>query len=373
MARYGFTTGSCSAAAAKAASYMLLSGKKKEGISIETPKGITFDAKITDIKISESEVSCAVIKYGGDDPDITTGAHVFARVSYLDDGEKKILISGGVGVGVVTRPGLDQPVGEAAINSTPRRMIEKEVLEVMELFDYQGSLNVTISIPEGVELAKKTFNPKLGIKDGISVLGTTGIVEPMSLEAIRDTIFVELRQKRALGHDYVAVSFGNYGLEFMKRTYDFDLDKSVKCSNFVGDTVKMAKEFGFRGMLLCGHIGKLSKVAGGMLNTHSKYGDCRIEVIKECVKKYLDDEALLKRLSECVVTEDAVDLIDTVEGLREKVMDEMMQRILENLRRGNGEIEIECMMYSNKHGLLAKSDGAMDFLDIIRKEMKSYE
>jgi len=166
--RFGFTTGSCSAAAAKAAAYMLLTGKKIEKISIETPKGIMFDAEILDQVREENTTSCCVIKDGGDDPDITTGAHVYATVTYCD--EAGIHIDGGEGVGRVTKPGLDQPVGNAAINSVPRQMIEKEVREVMELCDYRGGLNVLISIPEGVELAEKTFNPRLGIVGGISVL-----------------------------------------------------------------------------------------------------------------------------------------------------------------------------------------------------------
>ena len=169
--RYGFTTGSCSAAAAKAATYMLLTGKEKKNICIETPKGIIYSAEVLDSKRTENMASCCVIKDGGDDPDITTGAHIYASVSLRK--QKGIIIDGAKGVGRVTKPGLDQPVGNAAINSVPRKMIEKEVLEVMQLCDYQGGLEVLISIPEGEELAAKTFNGRLGIVGGISVLGTS--------------------------------------------------------------------------------------------------------------------------------------------------------------------------------------------------------
>ncbi|MBP3728185.1 MAG: cobalamin biosynthesis protein CbiD, partial [Pseudobutyrivibrio sp.] len=251
--RKGFTTGSCSAAAAKAATYMLLSGKEKLNIEIETPAGIMFNADIVDIKRLESQVSCAVIKDGGDDPDVTTGSHVVATVSMVescDTGDCAITIDGGFGVGRVTLPGLDQPVGNAAINHVPREMIEKEVLQVCKLFDFCGKLSVIISVPEGKELASHTFNPRLGIVGGISILGTTGIVEPMSAKALVDTIRVELSQKKALGFKTAFVTPGNYGLKFMKDNYDYDLDKSVKCSNFIGETVDMVCEMGFETLVI---------------------------------------------------------------------------------------------------------------------------
>ena len=175
MMRYGFTTGSCSAAAAKAAAYMLLTGWEKRKIAIDTPKGIRYETGVVEIKREEKKVSCAVIKDGGDDPDITTGAHVTATVSFLETEEKQtIRIEGGKGVGVVTKPGLDQPVGNAAINRVPRAMIQKEVSEVCRLLDYKGSLLVEISVPEGETLASQTFNPRLGTEGGISSLGNSG-------------------------------------------------------------------------------------------------------------------------------------------------------------------------------------------------------
>ena len=296
--RYGFTTGSCAAAAAKAAAYMLLTGREKTEITIETPKGIPYTAQIRNICRKEQEVSCAVEKDGGDDPDITTGALICAKVSFAEITDRKareepgrkngtghapeqaqVVIDGGIGVGRVTKPGLDQPVGNAAINHVPREMIEREVLQVCQVLDYCGSLSVEISVPEGEHLAERTFNPRLGITGGISILGTSGIVEPMSSRALLETIRVELNQKRAMGYSIVAVSPGNYGLDYMKRTYGYDLDKSVKCSNFIGDTIDMAVENGFEAMLLTGHIGKLIKVAGGIMNTHSQEGDCRMELI----------------------------------------------------------------------------------------------
>lgn len=368
--RYGFTTGSCAAAAAKAAAYMLLSGNEKKQITIETPKGILFDAVIVDIARAENVVSCGVVKDGGDDPDITTGAHICAKVGFADtDGEQlqesgqpHIDIEGGTGVGRVTKPGLDQPVGNAAINHVPREMIEKEVLEVCRLFDYRDDLAVEISVPQGEELAEKTFNPRLGIVGGISILGTSGIVEPMSSQALLDTIRVELRQKYAQGMTIAAVSPGNYGLDFMKRAYGYDLDASVKCSNFIGDTIDMAIDIGFDRMLLTGHIGKLVKVAGGIMNTHSREGDCRMEILAAtALRNHVPLEQLEEILS-CVTTEEAVRILDSC-GKKDAVMAALVEKIMFYVnKRSTGKMQIEVILYSNEFGELGKSAGAEQFL-----------
>ena len=392
--RYGFTTGSCAAAAAKAAAYMLLTGREKTEITIETPKGIPYTARIRDICRKEREVSCAVEKDGGDDPDITTGALICAKVSLPREAggkgreageafvgtpqtgqvrgdareQAQVVIDGGFGVGRVTKPGLDQPVGNAAINHVPREMIEREVLQVCQVLDYRGILSVEISVPEGEKLAERTFNPRLGIVGGISILGTSGVVEPMSTQAILDTIRVELRQQRALGREDVVISPGNYGLDFLKNTYHYDLDKSVKCSNFIGLTIDMAVEEGFKRLLLAGHIGKLIKVAGGIMNTHSREGDCRMELLTAfAVKCGVASEDAAKILS-CVTTEEAVRILDEC-GRRQEVMDYAMERILFYLeKRAQGKLAIECIMYANDFGALAKSKEAETWFTLLAQE-----
>ena len=367
--RKGFTTGSCAAAAAKAATYMLLTGQEKLNIEIETPAGIMFNADIVDIVRDENQVSCAVIKDGGDDPDVTTGCHVFATVSIACpstenaiDKKLSIDIDGGDGIGRVTLPGLDQPVGNAAINHVPREMIEKEVSEVCALLDFNGTLSVMISVPEGRDLAGKTFNPRLGIVDGISILGTTGIVEPMSAKALIDTIKVELTQKREMGAENAIVSPGNYGLKFMKEAFDYDLDKSVKCSNFIGETVDMCIELGFKGMLITGHIGKLIKVAGGIMNTHSHEADARMEILAGCAIRAGADVSLAKAVLDCLNTEEALHLIDDA-GLLSSTMDIVLEKILFYLDfRAQGKLKIDCILYSNEFGLLAQSEDAKGLL-----------
>lgn len=374
--RYGFTTGSCAAAAAAAACYMLLTGRKKEEMTILTPKGISYTAKLVDISINESSATCAIVKDGGDDPDITTGAHIVAEAAFLPkeslqkdktDAAQQIIIRGGKGVGRVTKPGLDQPVGEAAINHVPREMIEKEVRRICALCDYNGKLQVTISVPEGEEIAQKTFNPRLGITGGISILGTSGIVEPMSSQALLDTIQVELRQKKAMGQQMIAVTPGNYGLDFMKEAFAYDLDKSVKCSNFIGNTIDMAAETGFCGMLLTGHIGKLVKVSGGIMNTHSKEGDCRMELLAAAALKSGGSKTQALEILEAVTTEEGIRLLQEGGNLQ-KTMQILMEKIMFYLqKRAAGRLQIECMMYANGYGLLAESSGAEAMLEALMK------
>ncbi len=367
--RNGFTTGSCAAAASKAAVYMLFTGKEKKSITIDTPKGISYNAEILDIKMSEKEVSCAVKKDSGDDPDVTNGALIYSTVSFVENaGESKVIIEGGKGVGKVTKPGLDRPVGDAAINTVPRQMIEKEVLDVLNLLDIKDTVKVVISVPEGEEIAKKTFNPKLGIEGGISIIGTSGIVEPMSTQAILDTIKIELKQRIELGFDYVAISPGNYGLDFMRDTYGYDLDRSVKCSNFIGQTVDMAVELGFKDVLFVGHIGKLIKVAGGIMNTHSKEADCRMEIITALGIKHNVPMEILEKILGCVTTEEAGKLLKEC-GKCDEVFEDAAKRVCANLdKRAQGKIKFESVLFSKELGELAKSDCAAEFIERLIKE-----
>ena len=369
----GYTTGSCAAAAAKAAAEMLLSGEEIRQVRLLTPKGIELYLELEEIMRKKSEVSCAVRKYGGDDPDVTNGILVYATVQKVEkkskintensvDLSEKINLDGGIGIGRVTKPGLEQKIGQAAINKVPRKMICEAVEEVCRKYEYTGNLQVRLSVPEGAEVAKKTFNPRLGIVGGISILGTTGIVEPMSSQALKETIRVELRQQRAEGQTIAAVSPGNYGLDFMQQTYGYDLDRSVKCSNFIGETIDMAAELGFSAMLLTGHIGKLIKVAGGIMNTHSHEGDCRMELLAAAGIRENVSLECLKKILDCVTTEEALAFIDA-EGKKEDVMEDIMEKIDFYLKkRAAGRLQIECIVYSNTYGLLGMTGKAEELL-----------
>lgn len=377
-AQCGFTTGSCAAAAAKAAAYMLLTGKQMEEIIIETPKGIPYTTRLSDIRRQEMSVSCAVKKDGGADPDITSGMLIYAEVSRnlgssmaegdQEAGDNRIIIEGGTGIGRVTRPGLDQPVGNAAINGVPRQMIQQEVRQICRLTDYSGDLKVLISAPQGERVAAQTYNPKLGIVGGISILGTSGIVEPMSSQAILDTIEVELRQRRAEGYDSVVVSPGNYGADFMKKTYGYDLNKSVKCSNFIGNTVDMAADMGFKRLFLAGHVGKLIKIAGGIMNTHSKEADSRMELLAAFAIREGVSPELTRRILECATTEEAVHILAD-SGKLKPVMEYGVQRICYYLeKRGKEKLKIDCILYTNQLGELAKSKGAETWFTLWEQE-----
>jgi cobalt-precorrin-5B (C1)-methyltransferase len=362
--RMGYTTGSCATAAAKAAARMLLTGQRVERIGLDTPKGIRLDLEVKDILMGEESVRCAIEKDSGDDPDVTRGAYVYAEVSRTE--EPGIRIDGGKGVGRVTKRGLDQPVGAAAINSVPRQMIRENLEEVCAFADYHGGLSVVISVPKGEELAKKTFNPRLGIVGGISILGTTGIVEPMSESAIVETIRVELNQRRANGAEYVLLTPGNYGSDYI-RDHVCDPALAVQTSNFIGDTLAICKELGFKGALLIGHIGKLVKLAGGLFNTHSKYGDCRMEILASNAGACGLKPERIAEMLECAACDDAVRILDE-EGLREQTLKRVADRISFILEHKTGnEPETGAILFSKEYGFLCATENAGELLRHIKE------
>ena len=357
--RLGYTTGSCAAAAAKAAACMLLTGVRKETIDLLTPKGIALHLPVEEIDMAPDAVCCAIRKDSGDDPDATRGTLVFALVRKTD--APGICIDGGTGVGRVTKRGLDQPVGAAAINSVPRRMIEENVREVCRLFDYAGGISVVISVPEGEQLARKTFNPRLGIVGGISILGTTGIVEPMSEQALVDTIHVELRQRRENGAKYILLTPGNYGADFIRDCIGIDPRTAVLTSNFIGDALELCKDLGFRGALLIGHIGKLVKLAGGMWNTHSKFGDCRMELLAAHAAALGLSREKTEEMLQSVMCDDALRILKE-EGLFDKTLTRIAARMESQLRHKCGEMEIGAMVFSKEYGLLCQTSLAQTLL-----------
>ena len=363
--RMGYTTGSCAAAAAKAAAWMLLSGRRKETIRLMTPKGVELTLAVRDIRLSPDCVSCAIQKDSGDDPDVTRNTLIYAEVCRST--VPGIIIDGGQGVGRVTKPGLDQPVGAAAINSVPRRMIGENVSEVCALLGYSGGLRVVISAPEGEMLAKKTFNPRLGIEGGISILGTTGIVEPMSEQALVDTIHVELRQRRESGADYVLLSPGNYGADYIKGVMGIDPATAVMTSNFIGDALEMCRELGFHGALLIGHIGKLVKLAGGMWNTHSRYGDCRMDILAACAAAEGLHGAAAEELLQCATCDDALRLLKENDCF-DAVLRRLAARIGTMMQYKSGEMETGAILFSKEYGYLCQTQGAAELLRRIRED-----
>ena len=361
--RLGYTTGSCAAAAAKAAAWMLLTGYRRENVSLDTPKGIRLELTVREITMGAEAVSCAIEKDSGDDPDVTRGTLIFATVRRTDT--PGVTVDGGFGIGRVTKRGLDQPVGNAAINSVPRKMIIENVEEIMHLTDYRGGLEVIISAPEGELLAKKTFNPRLGIVGGISILGTTGIVEPMSEKALVDTIRVELRQRRADGWEYALLTPGNYGADFIRDEMGLDMNAGVQVSNFLGDALDICRELGFRGVLLVGHIGKLVKVAGGMMNTHSKYGDCRMEIMAAHAGAAGVRPERLEEMLDCAACDDAIRILRE-EAMQEETLRRITARVLFHLRSRADEMEVGVLIFSKEYGILGESENVRNLIENFR-------
>lgn len=353
--RYGYTTGSCAAAAAQAAAKMLLTGEKVEEVALQTPKGILLHLLIEDIQMDKEEVRCAVRKDGGDDPDVTHGILIYARVK--KSGEAGIHLDGGTGVGRVTRPGLEQPVGAAAINKVPRKMIRENVEAVCQQMNYTGGMDVVIEIPEGVEISKKTFNPRLGIQGGISVLGTSGIVIPMSEAALVASIRLEMEMLVKNGAGYLVITPGNYGQAFSKEQMNIDLTYSMKCSNYVGETLDIARELGVKGILFIAHIGKFIKVAGGIMNTHSRNADSRAEVMAANALRAGASRNTVMEILDSVTTEQSIDILIRDHCL-EKTMEEVLQRVKYYLsKRGGEQLEVGAILFSSVHGKLGETSG----------------
>lgn len=364
--RCGYTTGSCATAAAKAAATMLLAGERVATVRIDTPKGVVLELEPLEVELAEQYVSCAIRKDSGDDPDDTNGVLVFAKVEKV--AEPGVHIEGGVGVGRVTKPGLACAVGGPAINPTPRRMITAEVGSVMEQAGYSEGLLVTISIPEGVEIAQKTFNPRLGIIGGLSVLGTSGIVEPMSEKALIETMYVEMRAQKARGNKNLLVFFGNYGEDFTRDVMQLDLEGAVTCSNFVGELLDYAVFLGFETLLLIGHSGKLVKLAQGVMNTHSKYADCRTELFALEAMFHGASIEVGQEIYHCLTTDEVTKILKR-EQIFEPVMDKVTERIDFYMQhRVHGKIKTAAFMFSNVYGILGKTKAADELIQLHKQK-----
>lgn len=366
--RMGYTTGSCATAAAKAAAIMLMTGKSLDTVCLMTPRGINLTLEILDIIMGESSVSCAVKKDGGDDPDVTHGMLIYAAVEKIPENE--IIIDSGNGVGRVTKPGLDQPVGNGAINSVPRKMLGIELMAVKDDYNYQGGFKAIISAPLGIEVAQRTFNSRLGIIGGISILGTSGIVEPMSDDALINTIKAEINVHKANGEEYLLITPGNYGKGYISSVYDFTDEQSVKCSNFIGITLEYAAELGFKGVLLIAHGGKMVKLAGGLFNTHSRYGDCRGEIVAaNAALSGADIATVAEVLNSATVDEMLLQLEKA--GIMDKTVQRITDRIYELVNgRVYGKMQVEVVMFTQKLGLISKTQGAETMAQSIKEFLK---
>lgn len=363
--RYGYTTGTCALAATKAAITMLLTGDEINNVLVDTPKGWQLNLEVEQIQHGNDFVSCAIKKDSGDDPDITNGIYICSKVKKLPLPDT--VLTGGQGIGMVTRKGLSVEVGKHAINPVPRKMILSEVEKLANKYDYMQGFHIEIFAPKGEEIAKKTFNPKLGIKGGISIIGTTGIVEPMSEKALIDSIKLEINVLKSNGCKDLLICPGNYGKKFANEIMNLNTDKSVKISNYIGEMLETVNRLEFENVLLVAHAGKLIKVAGGIMNTHSKFADSRMEILAAYSSLCGGDCNLTRKILECITTDEAYDLL-IEENIKEKVTEKIMQRIDYHIKNKiTKEINFGVIIFTNTHGFLGINEKGKDMLNKFKK------
>ncbi|WP_289001209.1 cobalt-precorrin-5B (C(1))-methyltransferase CbiD [uncultured Megasphaera sp.] len=350
--RQGYTTGSCAAAATKAAARMLLGRVAVPVVQLTTPRGLVLDLEPEDVHVTANAATCAIRKDSGDDPDITDGVRIYATVEKTACGWE---LAAGPGVGTVTKEGLACAKGGPAINPVPQRMIRAAAESEAAAAGYTGGLKVTISIPGGDVLAAKTFNPRLGIEGGLSILGTSGIVDPMSEKALVDTIKTEMKARRANGDTHLLAFFGNYGVDFGRDTLHLDVERRVTCSNYVGDMLDYAVYCGFTDVLLIGHAGKLIKLALGIMNTHSRYADGRTEFMALQAVFAGASVETAKRIYASRTTDEAIAILKEAQVL-EPVMQAATERIEYYMeQRVHGELRCGAILFSNTYGVLGET------------------
>lgn len=393
--RRGYTTGSCATAVSKAAVYMLLTNEKIDTVNIDTPKGIYLSIPVVSSEIKKNEDTgeiysiCSVEKDGGDDIDATNGIEIFAKATWvyedeIDKSEKNFSFEGdgfcvfsGDGVGIITKKGLSIEPGRPAINPVPQKMIAKEVESVLKasgenvlndknsLDNRKKVIKITIFIPKGEEVANKTFNPRLGIVGGISIIGTSGIVEPMSDDGWKKSLSIELNMKKELGMDKIILVPGNHGESFISDRIG-ENSSVVRTSNFLGYMLMEAKRMGFKKILLAGHIGKFIKLSAGIFNTHSKVADARNEILIANLALIGASTELVRKIDSCLTTEEATDIV------YENGFGEVFDIICEKCKKRaemhvDNEIEIEVFIFKMDKTVLGKSKNAEEMLDSFRK------
>ena len=333
---------------------MLLNKTPLDWVEIEAPSGVRLRLPVIDPEIGDHWAKCGIVKDAGDDPDITHGAKICATVRFSN--ERGVTIQGGKGVGIVTKPGLAVSVGEHAINPTPREMILREVSNLLQ--NDQG-VEVTITVPEGEELAEKTFNPRLGVIGGISILGTTGIVEPKSIDAYKTSLSLQLDIVKASGGDKVFLVLGYVGERYCKKVLGLSDDSVIKIGDHVGFMLEQCAKKKIEEVLLIGHIGKLVKVANGQFNTHIRFGDRRIETIAHHARRCGASGEIIEAILKETTAEATITLLRE-NGLM-KVFDDIAREVvlrIENLVEGR--LRIHCNILSLDGEVLGSHSGVED-------------
>ena len=302
--RSGITTGTCAAAAAKAA-ILAWQGNSPSIVEIVTPQGALLNVAIASHSRNLTGGQATVIKDAGDDPDITNGVTIKADVVITKNPE--IILKAGTGVGTVTKPGLSVPQGQPAINPGPQAMIKHAVKEVLS--PSEGAI-ITISIPNGEILAKRTLNPMLGVVGGLSIIGTTGIVEPMSEDAFKNSLTPQISVVKALGYEDIIFVPGKIGQDIAVNNYGLPSEAVVQTSNFIGHMLENAAQYKMKRVLLFGHLGKLVKVAAGIFHTHNRIADARLETLAAYMAANGAPQQAIIEILACTTTEAAIPIIN---------------------------------------------------------------
>ncbi|MCG2878745.1 cobalt-precorrin-5B (C(1))-methyltransferase CbiD, partial [Obesumbacterium proteus] len=331
-----------------------------------TPSGVTLRLNVEQPLICGQQASAAIRKDGGDDVDATHGMLIFAQLTLNDSGS--ISIVGGEGVGTVTRKGIGLPVGSSAINRTPLHTIEEAVREVI---GPERGAEIVIFAPEGEERAQKTYNGRLGILGGISIIGTTGIVTPMSEESWKRSLALELEMKRAQGITSVILVPGNHGERFVQEQMQLNGDRVVTMSNFVGYMLQEAQRLGFHRVVLVGHLGKLIKVAAGIFHTHSHIADGRMETLVTRLALMGAPRELLQAVFECSTTEAAMELIEQQgwQAVYNDIAQAICARINQMLRFAVQPLQCDAVLFSFDNIVLGSSRPVNDIVADLRTEI----
>ena len=379
--RRGLTTGTCAAAAASAAAWDLLTGEERKEITLKLPDGQNVSLPVQKLPCAFG-AEYAVTKDSGDDPDVTNGTEIRARAEFRQDNPENsfreeeypgVHLLGGEGVGTVTKKGLEQEVGMSAINRVPRKMILSAAWEALQNSDREEEICITVSVPDGEALARRTFNPMLGVEGGISILGTTGIIEPMSEKAIVDTIALQIRQKKEEGQPLLVLVPGNYGRRYATQELGLPVSAVVLCSNYVGESLDLAVASGFERILLVGNLGKLIKVAAGIMNTHSRISDARWEIMAAHAGLQGADASMLRQIRECTTTDAMLELL-TEWKLREKVMESLFRAIGQHVSKRTGDgVLCGAVIFSEQYGCLGQTPEAGDILGRQKEQRRGQE
>ncbi|MFP3203204.1 MAG: cobalt-precorrin-5B (C(1))-methyltransferase CbiD [Sulfolobus sp.] len=339
LKRFGITTGAVAAAASKASVIYLVRGEKPDKVVVPTPIGIRIEIPVEKYLEEEGKKCAEVKKFSGDNPDILDGLEIISCSEFSSSG---IQIIGGKGIGVVTRPGLKLEIGEKSISPIAKQMIIDAVSEVTT-----EGIKITIIVPKGEELAKNTMNPDVGIEGGISILGTTGIEYPVSDEDYLEHIKAEMCVIKASGNNKIVLAPGNTSFEYAKKIYG---DIVVKIGDRVGDSIKLAKDEGFSHVVIVSLPGKITKVSAGLLNTHSKFGDARIESIVYSALIAGVPLERLKRIAESLTVSEALEFLTPEE--RRRVMQIVAKRVLSRLSKFG--VKLGVIILSDNGEVLAK-------------------